>query len=61
MCCLRLERYQDAVKHITNAKKWSIEEYKKKVHLRQERENERRKALAADLEAGNVPPQFAAA
>ena len=56
LCCLQLKQYEEAVKHITNAMKWNINDYKKKVQLRQERENERRKALAADLEAGNAPP-----
>lgn len=34
LCCLQLERYKDAVKHITNAMKWSIDDYQQKVKLR---------------------------
>ena len=31
LCCLKLKRNQEAVNHIENAKKWSIEEYENKV------------------------------
>ena len=31
LCCLKLKRNQEAVEHIENAKKWSMEEYENKV------------------------------
>ena len=38
LCCLKLKRNPEAVEHIENAKKWSIEEYKVKMHKRQKRQ-----------------------
>ena len=34
LCCLKLKRYEQAVEHIENAKKYSIEEYKQKMEKR---------------------------
>ena len=38
---------------------WSIEDYKRKVQLRKDREDEKWKALKADIDAGNTPAKFA--
>lgn len=35
LCCLKLERYPEAVEHILNAERYNIEHYKDKVLRRQ--------------------------
>ena len=42
LCCLKLERNQEAVSHIENATKWSIDEYKIKMKKRRKREDLKR-------------------
>ena len=56
LCCLQLKRYEDAVKHITNAMRWSIDDYNRKVRLRKEREDQRRQELDEALATGNATP-----
>ena len=34
LCCLKLKRFEEAVEHIENAKRYSIEEYKQKMEKR---------------------------
>jgi tetratricopeptide (TPR) repeat protein len=39
LCCLKLKRNKEAVEHIENATKWSIEDYKIKMKKRKLRED----------------------
>jgi tetratricopeptide (TPR) repeat protein len=57
LCCLKLKKNQEAVHHIENATKWSIEEYKTKMKKRKRREELRRIELQEAIAKGNANPK----
>lgn len=56
LCSLKLKRNHDAVNHISNAVKYSIEEYKDKVRRRRIARVEKRRALQEAIEKGEASP-----
>lgn len=56
LCCLKLKRNQEAVEHIENAKKWSIEEFKTKMHKRYKRQQQKIKEMEEAIAKGEANP-----
>jgi tetratricopeptide (TPR) repeat protein len=61
LCSLKLKKNKEAVTHIENATKWSIEEYNVKMYKRKQRDDKRRKEILNAIAKGKASPRTMAA